>query len=490
MEANPGEGKRADVGEREPEAPSEDGRRWLRWGRFSGRRKLVVWAVLGAGLLIGGYLLWSALAVTTSEYVVLERETALETVLATGAVTGKENTPLAFSRPGPLERVQVEEGDRVTRDQVLAVQDNSQDRVRVAQEEKLLGQARSQVRTLQTTDLAQAREELTQAEARQRAARTNYEHVRRDAEIRGREGLRQARIEAEDAETRFNRRQELYAEGLISRAELEEAEKNWRLAESALTLAQSDYEGRRATQEQARSDLAVATSNVAGARAIVESLTGEGLERARLEQERAGERLEEARLQYDETYLRAPFAGEVTRLRASPGEFRQAGEEVLVLVPEAGTTFVRVEVDENLVGRVRPGQEALVTTSAFPEEQYDARVSRVAPAVDSDRGTFTVRLELDRKAEELVPDLAAFAEIIIERQEDCLVLEERLVYREDGRKYVNGVRRGRVERLPVEGRDLGGGYVLIEEGLEAGERILTALDLSPGQRVRAVPGGE
>ncbi|RQD77122.1 MAG: HlyD family efflux transporter periplasmic adaptor subunit [Candidatus Syntrophonatronum acetioxidans] len=175
---------------------------------------------------------------------------------------------------------------------------------------------------------------------------------------------------------------------------------------------------------------------------------------------------------------------------ASPGAYAQPGQEIITFIPQAETNYVEVQVDEDLTGQIVPGQEAVVTTNAFPEEEFLARVYRVSPGIDPDRGTFKVRLELEEFNEELVPDLAVFAEIIIGSREDSIVLQQRYLYQQEGVSFVYSIEEDRAISREVAVEEIGGGLALVKEGLEQGDIILTSLGLNEGQRVRLAGEGE
>ena len=453
-------------------------------------KRKAIYFVLVAAVLGAGYILWSLLSVTTSTYIKVEAEDYIETVLATGKVTGKEVIPLAFQVPGAIEEIMVEEGDHVEKGQVLAVLENKGEKNRILQQSNALKLVEYQVTKLQTTDYQQARENLKQAEAQKKVAQLVYDYALENQGIQPEEMLKQAEIQAESARNSYQRSKRLYENGAISLSEMEKVEESLELAESSLALARSDYSGRHLDLEQAKSQLEVAGSNVSVARNTLNDLTGDALQMARLEKEQAKALLEEAELAYHNTYLRSPQEGYINRLFASTGAFTQTGQEVIVLIPRAELSYVEVRVDEDLTGQIVPGQEAVITSTAFPEEEFTATVYRVSPGIDADRGTFKVRLELDRREDRLVPDLAVFAEIVMGHQKESIVLERRHIYQEKGQSYVFTWQEGRVHRKGVETKEVGNNFALITDGLEPGDVVLTSPDLKEGQQIRLAGEGE
>jgi len=130
--------------------------------------------------------------------------------------------------------------------------------------------------------------------------------------------------------------------------------------------------------------------------------------------------VERARTEVERHRVRAPASGtlgEVADLR--PGAVVAAGEKLALVVPERSPTVV-AEVDATAVGRVRPGQGAIVKLDAFPWTQYGvvhARVVRVGS--EAHRGAVRTELAIDRRAASgtsipLQHGLAASVEIAVE----------------------------------------------------------------------------
>ena len=272
----------------------------------------------------------------------------------------------------------------------------------------------------------------------------------------------------------------------MSTSEYQSAKEAKEIARASLNLAEKDYTGAHLDVEQARNELARAESQLSSARSALQEITGEGLERVKLEKQQAEMTLEEAEIAYKNTYLNAPVAGHIKNIHENEGTYVASGQEIVTLIPESDVTHAEVSIDEDLIGEVMPGQQAMVTTTAFPEREFTAEVTKVAPSIDPDRGTFTVKLELEDYIPELVTDLAIFVEIIIQEETEALVLNERYVYQADDKQYVYIEDNGEAYQQEVVSSGVGEDYALIEEGLQPGDMVLTDPDLTHGQQVRLV----
>jgi len=230
---------------------------------------------------------------------------------------------------GRLEQVLVDEGQRVTAGQVLAIIDNRDYRARV-------DSARADVAV---RDAARRRvENGARGQERQEAAA----------------GVAEAEAVRENASSNAERMRGLLRERVISRAEADDAERAERVARARLEAARQrrDLVAADAREE----DRARASADVRLARA----------------------QLDEAIALYEKTVLRAPIDGVVLR------RHRRAGESVstqfdspIVTIADDRVRRVRVDVDEADIGRIAIGQPAYVTADAFGDRRFPGKVVRV-----------------------------------------------------------------------------------------------------------------
>jgi HlyD family secretion protein len=162
-------------------------------------------------------------------------------------------------------------------------------------------------------------------------------------------------------------------------------------------------------QERERQALVVqqAESELASAQAALLQLREAnklGLEAAQLE-------LKTAKSQYERTLVTAPCDGTILKIYVRPGE--AIGAKPILQMADLGRMAVIVEVYENQVKNIRLGQEAIVTSKAFPppydgdDQWLTGKVTRIGrminvpllksvdPFAPADRHVVEVRVELD-----------------------------------------------------------------------------------------------
>jgi len=84
--------------------------------------------------------------------------------------------------------------------------------------------------------------------------------------------------------------------------------------------------------------------------------------------------------------VRAPIDGMVLQVNAKRGEMAVPQSELpMVIIGDLSKLRVRAEFDERDIDKVRVGQAAVVTTDAFPNRQFEARVTQVAKSLGQPR---------------------------------------------------------------------------------------------------------
>ncbi len=171
--------------------------------------------------------------------------------------------------------------------------------------------------------------------------------------------------------------------------------------------------------------------------------------------------------------LRAPFAGTVVARDAVAGKAASAGQ-VLVQVADLSTMWAQLEVPEADAALVRPGQSVRIVFEGTKGAPREAKISRVAPAVDPASRTVRARVELPNRDRSLKAGVFLRGHIRITAEHDALVVPRDAVQRAEGRTVVFVKRGDRVfEPVVVRTGDADGDAVEIVSGLERGEEVAT-----------------
>jgi membrane fusion protein, multidrug efflux system len=244
-----------------------------------------------------------------------------------------------------------------------------------------------------------------------------------------------------------------------------------------------DFENRLAL-EQARLDLAEAEfrrfSRLADSPAS--PVTRAEVDRKRAEFEIAQVRTEQARKNLQDTTLTAPFEGMVAALLVDNHEQIQVRQPVLQL--EASDELeVVIDLPERVIHRFRDvgGDRPVgdVVFAVLPERRYPVRLVEVATRADPVTQTFRVTLAMDRPTDvNLLPGMTAtvYTRPDIYTESVVRVPPSALLDAGSGRPsvWVVDPESYRIERRPVQLGETEAGLVTVLEGLQSGERIVSA----------------
>jgi HlyD family secretion protein len=213
--------------------------------------------------------------------------------------------------------------------------------------------------------------------------------------------------------------------------------------------------------------------------------------------------ISQALVNLDYTTLRAPSDGVIlAKLKevgemAVPGGFAGSGD----LIRMANLDDMRAEVDVNEMdlAKVRLGQQAEVVPDAFPDRKYAAKVVKLYPQVNRQKGTLKVEVGIPEADEWLRPDTSVriiFLDDAAPASTDsaaALVTAPRAALRSDaGASFVWVVTDRHLRRQAVTlGRELGD-QVVVESGLLGGEALVIGDPgdaLAEGQRVEVAASG-
>ncbi len=100
------------------------------------------------------------------------------------------------------------------------------------------------------------------------------------------------------------------------------------------------------------------------------------------------------------------------------------GGAVLLKMADLTQVEVRTLVDETDIGKIAPGQPAMVTVTAFPNQPFHGTVQKIEPQANAAQTvtTFAVRIVLDNKTGLLRPGMNADVSILVAESKDVVAV--------------------------------------------------------------------
>lgn len=400
------------------------------------RRWRTVAIVAGVAVVIAGGMLYHLGGATTTEGSFIVRRGSIERrVAARGKVQPQADIAITSNMLGRIEAILVHEGDEVREGQVLVRMQDDELRARLAEAQIRLEAARARLAEV----IAGARVQEIEA---------------------GRARLAEATAVSTEAQAAYDRAKQLVQDGLISRAQMDEA--------------------------KGRHDVALARQRtLAEELKLLEAGSREEVKRVALaEVERAHAEIRQIEAFLTRTIVRAPIAGRILRRYMEPGEVivLQRPQPILTLA-DRSRLLVVAEVDETEVGRVRRGQAAVVRAEAYGDEPVKGTVVHVAGAVgrktiSSEDPAELVDVRIVETTIQLPSDvdwplgLTVDVEIVVADRDDVLVVPADAVESDEGESVVT-VRSGQgTDRRRVTLGQSDEDYVEVTHGLKEGDTVV------------------
>ena len=256
------------------------------------------------------------------------RETLYSSVPTNGKVEPIEWAQARAERSGPVEKILIQRGQNVRKDQPLVELDSTEAHANLQAANARIAQANAELEVIKRggrpTDLAEIQSGLERAQLDLQIAQKEYESLER--------------LEKAHASTGFEVSQ---AKEKVDRAQLQ---------------IQSLEERRKALANSA--DRASAL--------------------ARLDDAQAAARV--ADMQIRQSVLRSPIDGTVYQFDLKPGAYLNAGDAI-ASIGRLDRVRVNVYVDEPDLGRVEKGMPALITWDALPNRKWEGEVDRTATQI-------------------------------------------------------------------------------------------------------------
>jgi HlyD family secretion protein len=167
-----------------------------------------------------------------------------------------------------------------------------------------------------------------------------------------------------------------------------------------------------------------------------------------------------------------------------PGQIVQPGRALFVFAATGPTQLVGL-ADEKFLSQLAPGQPARVVADAFPQQPFDARLARLAPGVDVQRGTVEVKFDVPAPPPFLREDMTLSMQVVTSTRERALTLPATAVIGAGIDARVRTVVDGRIVERPIRTGLRTLERVEVTDGMTVGEAVLAEpLSSAPGARVR------
>ncbi|QAA81636.1 efflux RND transporter periplasmic adaptor subunit [Aequorivita sp. H23M31] len=124
----------------------------------------------------------------------------------------------------------------------------------------------------------------------------------------------------------------------------------------------------------------------------------------------------------------ATVSGTVSEKLVSEGDYVKQGQPLLKIA-NLNTVWAMFDAYENQISQLKVGQEIKVTTNAYPNKDFDAKISFIEPTLATAKRTVGVRAELNNKDGILKPGMFVEGKIsgVSSKQENAMLIPKSAV---------------------------------------------------------------
>lgn len=403
----------------------------------------------------------------TQQTVVVQSKDITVQIKANGTVQPLRKINLSPKEQGRIEQLYVDEGVQVKQGQLIARMDSQRFGQQVNQYKAALAKAEADL----AEKLAGSRpEEIGEAKAKVASAQANVEQA-------------QARLDRAIEE--LQRNQLLAQQGAISLNTLGDFSSKEREARANLEAQLAQLREQKQTLEKLRNgtrqeQIAASQAEVAQAQAQLRSY----------------------QTQLEDTLIRAPFAGTITRKFAQEGDFvtpttsasSSDGATSASIAELSSGLEVEAKIPEASIARIHTGQQVEIRSNAYPNKTFQGSVRLIAPRAVQDNSSgnqssggvtsFRVKVLLQTGQDLLKSGMNVNMNFISEKIQNASVIPLAAVTQRDGQ---TGVwipdENNKAQFRPVTTGSVSGDRIQILKGVSKGEWIL----LSPPES-QVIPG--
>jgi RND family efflux transporter MFP subunit len=187
----------------------------------------------------------------------------------------------------------------------------------------------------------------------------------------------------------------------------------------------------------------------------------------------------------------SPVSGIVSEKKALQGMRFMPGE-MLYQVTDLSSVWVIADLSEQDIGLVRSGAKARVTTTAYPNEAFEGRITYIYPTLKAETRSIPVRVEMANPGGKLKPAMFAQVELSVGGKTAVLTVPDSALIDSGTRRIVLvQVQEGRFEPREVETGARSESYVEIRKGISDGEQVVVAANflIDAESNLRAAVGG-
>jgi HlyD family secretion protein len=370
-------------------------------------------------------------------------------VTVSGKVMPDQEVHVVSKIPGKVALVKVREGMVVKKGDELVKLEADDYTLQVKQAESGIAAAKAKLAEVKAGARSQ---EIQALEGAVQQAMASIEQTKAAVE--------QAKSAYDLAQKNYSRMKNLFDNAVVSQAEIDKAALDLEQARTSYEQVQAQLEAMNGqlTSAKAKLDLAKSGPTSNAVKALEADVT------------RLQYSLELAQNALDNTSVKAPIDGIVSKRNVEPGEMAQPGVPLITLV-KMDNVQIEVSVPQNQVNHVEKGATVEVRVDGLPDKVFKGIVDFVSPVSDPNNSTFPVNIKVDNSEGLLRSGMVAEVSFI-ESPDGYIEIPKSAIINKDNKTFVYQIDDGVVHLVEVKTKEKNKEWVHVVSGLQRNDQVV------------------
>ena len=190
-------------------------------------------------------------------------------------------------------------------------------------------------------------------------------------------------------------------------------------------------------------------------------------------------------MSYKESAVLSPSDGIIYEINAAESSTINTNTSLITLRGERSLK-IDISIPEKDVGTVSIGAKAAVSSVAYPGRTWDAEVTYIADSLDPSSRTRSAELSINGDSEGLLEGMYVTSEVEVKKIEDAITVPSAAISSYAGNSIVYLVIDGKAVRTIISTGDSNSEMTVITSGVNAGDLVITAGNITDGTAVAIV----
>lgn len=311
------------------------------------------------------------------------------------ARVASDNLKISPKIPGKIQTILVQEGDRVSADQILAIMDKTD--LTLALDQAKSNEKMAQIRYIQAQEALNVQKINSTTQYKQASAGLTIAQQKLNASLKGRpEDISMAKSKMDAAQVALNMANEdlakakkLYNIGAASQHDYAKAsdaaiiaDKNYQLAKESYVLTENGprTEDKTIAQQQLEQSQAALDQSKTGTQLL--KIKEMELKNAEVAKEQAATALQLAQYNFDNAQIKTTQAGTVAQKTINPGEFTTPGQTIFTIINPTNI-WIQANIKETSIAGIKTGSPVDVFLDEYPGQKFMGQVKQIGIAANS-----------------------------------------------------------------------------------------------------------